>query len=224
MTDPFKPLATEDLVRGHEAGTCYNPFLYDATVAQLEKWLLTAVVVAGKQARTQQAKLDHFLEEQLKGWRRDFPKWNPSPTPFELIRDYTMYLGRLRCELEYVRMGQYTRITNSFRELVRSGLDLRTCTREDLVRIPGIGMKSASFFILFSRRKAQVSCLDTHILQWMADQGWPDIPRATPPLRRYLELEARFIEYCHRHGRDIAEMDFSIWKARNHGDRPRKSK
>ena len=46
---------------GHQEGTVYNPMLLNGTDAQLQKLLMTGVVVAGKVARIQQEKLDEFL-------------------------------------------------------------------------------------------------------------------------------------------------------------------
>ena len=201
-------------------GTLYNPFLYGADTATLEKWLLIAVCVAGKVARPQEAKLNQLMAEQLRCYRRDKPPGHvEAPSPFELVRYAVSCHANLRQELEVVRMGQYTRIEKAFRKLAFGKLDLRTCTREDLVAIPGIGMKTASFFILFSRQNVRIACLDTHILAWLRENGHPTAPRSTPAGRAYGVWEAVFIEHCDRLERNIAELDFEIWKARNRGDK-----
>ncbi len=200
-----------------QSGTVYNPFLYNASLEQLQKYLLLAVVVAGKVDRIKQEKLDQFLRNASDA--RATEGFHPHASPFELIL-YLIQFNLLRKSLEGVRMGQYTRVEKAYRTLVCKNLDLRTCSRDDLCEIPGIGMKTASFFILFSRPKVLVACLDTHILQYMAENRLADnIPRATPTRKRYLELEKVFIEHCQVQDLDIAEYDFSIWLARNRGDK-----
>ena len=152
------------------------------------------------------------------------PSAMAAAAPFVLIRAVLQAsdLGEpgLRAMLEVVRMGQYTRITRAFAALACAGIQLRTCSRDALVQIPGIGMKTASYFILFSRRGASVASLDTHILAFMDEHRLaPNIPSSTPAGKRYLELEQVFIRHCDARSRDIAELDFEIWKARNRGEK-----
>jgi len=203
-----------------QSGTVYNPFLYNASIEQLQKYLLLAVVVAGKVARIQQEKLDQFLAEQARCYQRDKPPGCPVyPTPFDLVRYCIQFHNNLRQELELVRMGQYTRVEKAYRALVCKKLDLKTCSWDDLCEIPGIGMKTASFFILFSRRDARLACLDTHILAYLREYGYPDAPRSTPPPKTYLKWEAIFLARCDELFRNPAEFDFEVWKARNYGDK-----
>jgi hypothetical protein len=200
-----------------DAGTVYNPFLYEGSDAQLQQMILLGVCVAGKVARQQEAKLGQFFENLRKGSCKD------CATPFEAIRCITSCRGgrfQLEMELRHVKMGQYSRIVPAFAALAESDLDLRTCSREDLCKIHGIGMKTASFFILFTRRDSNVACLDVHILAWMRETGLaPDAPKSSPDRITYLLLEAIFLNYCKQQNRPPGEVDFEIWLARNRGDK-----
>jgi thermostable 8-oxoguanine DNA glycosylase len=117
-------------------------------------------------------------------------------------------------------MGQYTRIARAIHHLVRrvfaGTLDLRTCERDELMfAVPGIGRKTASFFILFSRPGVRdIACLDTHVLMFLRERKLArKIPTSTPQSRKsYLRLEAVFTRLCARLGRPVAEVDFDIWK------------
>lgn len=198
-----------------DPGTVYNPFVFDATDHQLQRMLMTGVVVAGKVARQQQDKLDQF---EVLLWRRA----EKAATVFNAMLQVANMDGWSGVEdmLRKVKMGQYTRVIAAFRGMVEAKLDLRTCSRDDLVKIPGIGLKTASFFIMFTRRNANIACLDTHILAYMREHNMhPQVPRSTPPPKLYLELEKVWLFHCKEINRDPAELDFEIWLARNHGDR-----
>ena len=123
------------------------------TPAELEEFLLFCVVVAGKNADQQSAKLEKFL-----GGRRPFAHIRASD------RD-----GKLVERLKEVRLGKYALLARSFRELSRSGADLSACTWEELTLFPGIGIKTAKFFVLHSRPAQMHGVLDTHVLAWMRE-------------------------------------------------------
>src|SRR5271154_6446286 len=102
-----------------------NVIDYARTPAQLEEFLLFCVVVAGKNADQQAAKLGSFL-----GGRR----------PFAFIRASERE-GSLEARLKEVRLGKYSLLARSFRELSHSEADLAACTWEQLTLFPGIGIK-----------------------------------------------------------------------------------
>jgi thermostable 8-oxoguanine DNA glycosylase len=82
---------------------------------------------------------------------------------------------------------------------------------EELEKIPGLGLKTSRFFLLHSRKDQQVAVLDTHILRWMRSRGWK-APKATPPLKKYKELEVAFLMECVWSGMTPATLDLFIWK------------
>jgi hypothetical protein len=214
---------------GHQEGTVYNPMLLNGTDAQLQKLLMTGVVIAGKVARIQQEKLDEFLLQlrnhlvahKIPGTLRNLP--------FGLVAGVlTERYGQLRLEqiMKNVKLGKYTLLSQSFCTMTKlwksNELDLRACTREDLCKIPGVGMKTASFFILFTRPGVRMCCLDTHILQYMAEHKLADkIPRQPRSEADYLRLEQAFLKYCdEKHPNEsVADVDFNIWLERNVGDK-----
>ena len=179
----------------------------DATDAQLQAFLLLGVFVAGKLASVQE------LRGLLETLGALFPK---EETPFGMFRQLRDTQGRdfVRYVLETHRTGQYTRLSNTIRGLLDAPWGLRDCTRDELAAIPGISLKTASFFLLYSR-DADVACLDVHLLRWMRNspQFPDDIPTSTPARRRYLELERLFLEHCQKEGRRPSEVDLEIWLA-----------
>lgn len=205
------------------AGTVLNPFCYipEATDAQLQRFLMLGVVVAGKKATTQEKKLDEFflqMRNHLVARRSRFA----NAQPFEQVTAVTTngndgfgerHLMQL---LRNVRLGKYKLLFSSFRALAWRGLDLRTCTRDDLMSIPGVGMKTASFFLLFTRRDAEVACLDTHVLRYLrTNKVCRKIPTKPPGSKKeYLRLEKAFLKHVKaNYDKPVAAVDFSIWLA-----------
>jgi hypothetical protein len=182
------------------------------TAAELEEFLLFCVVVAGKNADQQSAKLERFL-----GGRK----------PFAFIRA-SHREGKLEERLREVRLGKYTLLGRSFRELSHSGADLGASTWEELTAFPGIGIKTAKFFILHSRPREMHGVLDTHVLSWMGEH-WTgggrnglSVPRHSPQdprLYRFWEtvyfgmVSARHHGGAHVHV-DWARFDLDLWKER----------
>ncbi len=182
------------------------------TEPELEEFLLFCVVVAGKNADQQARKLDRFL-----GPRK----------PFAYIRASDRE-GTLDARLREVRLGKYSLLARSFRELARSGADLRRCGWEDLTRFPGIGIKTAKFFVLHSRRGEMHGVLDTHVLGWMRDHWEPGsrrtsaVPRHSPqdPAHyRFWETVYFGMVSARHHAAaagavDWARFDLDLWKER----------
>jgi len=187
------------------------------TPAELEEFLLFCVVVAGKNADQQARKLDRFL-----GGRR----------PFAFIRACDRD-GTLGARLREARLGKYALLGRSFRDLARSGADLRACAWEDLTRFPGIGIKTAKFFVLHSRPDEMHGVLDTHVLGWMRDHWAPDGPRPAavprhspqdPRAYRFWETVYFGMVSARHHGAanapavDWARFDLDLWKERRGAD------
>jgi hypothetical protein len=189
------------------------------TAAELEEFLLFCVVVAGKNADQQALKLDRFLVGRR---------------PFAFIRASDRD-GTLETRLREARLGKYTLLARSFRELSGSGADLAACAWEDLTRFPGIGIKTAKFFVLHSRRDQMHGVLDTHVLGWMRDHWAPPgarpaaVPRHSPqdPARyRFWEMvyfgmvAARLHRAPDGAAVDWARFDLDLWKERRGAPAP----
>lgn len=180
---------------------------------QLEELLLFCVVVAGKNADQQAAKLERFLSGR---------------PPFAFIRRCERE-GSLPARLREARLGKYSLLERSFRALANARLDLRACSPLDLTGFPGIGLKTAKFFVLHSRAGEMHGVLDTHVLAWMREHWAPlgrrsvSVPRHSPQdpaLYRFWE-SVFFGMVAQRHhgpggGRpvDWARFDLDLWKER----------
>jgi thermostable 8-oxoguanine DNA glycosylase len=95
-------------------------------------------------------------------------------------------------------------------ELMKRDFNLKSVTRDELSSIWGIGMKTASCFIMHSRPDAKCAGLDTHVLKYLRDQGI-EAPSSTPTSRKkYLELEQKFLGLVPS-SKTPAEFDLDIW-------------
>lgn len=184
--------------------TLFDP--YNATDTQrsdedLELFLLFCICVAGKKATTIAKALQRLLElSPLKG------------SPFQRIEALNRQPGSLRNALHESRMGKYSLLEKALPMIVASGLDLRTCSGDDLMKIPGIGFKTSRFFILHSRQNARVAVIDTHILKYLRDIGVQDVPNTIPSTRKqYERLEAIILDRCSQTSLSPAQFDLRVW-------------
>ena len=176
---------------------------FNRTKADLELFAIFAVCVAGKKAQQTADKVnDHFRDTETPTKRL---------TPFETIKSL-INIRVFGAYLQMAKVGQYKRIYRALRDLAESGIDLKTCTVEDLEAIHGIGPKTSRFIIMHSRPNQRLATLDTHILRWMRDQGI-DTPKATPQSKKlYQKLEQKFLTLCDKCGMIPSQLDLKIWK------------
>lgn len=171
---------------------------FDLSSKQLEEVLLFWICAAGKNAITSAKALDRFLQGN---------------SPFKHILKNKKDLA---LKLKKCGIGCYNLKAKSFLSLAESGLDLRTCSVDDLEKIPGIGRKTARCFLIHSRRNLKHAGLDTHILKFLHDSGYPNVPKSTPTSQKqYLKWESIFLKLVPK-GYSVAEFDLEIWnKYRN---------
>lgn len=171
---------------------------FNRTRQELEEFVLFTTVVAGKNALIQAKKLDDFLGEGREA-------------PFEYLRGLISRQG-LGERLREHRIGQYRRLEQTFSCLAQGGIDLSSCSINELEEIPGIGPKTARFFVIYSRPNIRAAALDTHILRYLRDMGH-QAPKTTPSSKSlYAKLEALVLEAADEAGMPMARFDIEVWK------------
>jgi thermostable 8-oxoguanine DNA glycosylase len=182
----------------------HNITNYNRTQAELEEFLMFAIIVAGKTAKTQAEKLNQFIKLKSKlGLPSD-------TTPFQYLQ-FLCNLQDMKTPMMVCKLGQYNRIEKAFRGIIQFHGKLDSVTLEELESIEGIGPKTARFFLLHSRPDQRIAALDTHILKYLADLGY-DVPKATPSKKKYRKIELDFLSECDKAGKNVADMDLEIWK------------
>lgn len=185
---------------------------FDRTQEELEEFFLFSILVAGKTAN-QIAKRMPLVFDTL---RELYPLACRNRPDIELA--YACGYGETAGALRRNGIGCYQQKARSLcivaRDSIMGALDLRWAPPDRYEAIPGIGPKTARFFILHSRQGARHAVLDTHILAWMRDRGW-DAPKATPTGKKYRVLEEKFLDYCDANGYTPAQLDLIIWNGRS---------
>lgn len=178
---------------------------YNRTESELEEFLVFAILVAGKTAKTQAKKLEQFLSTT-----KEFGL--PSGTT---ALEYISYLSKgnyLSSVMVNCKLGQYNRLEKAFEGILQFKGKLKTISVSELESISGIGSKTARFFVLHSQKDARVACLDVHILKWLREQGY-SAPKQTPTKKRYAILEAIFLTEAWKREMNPADLDLMIWKS-----------
>jgi thermostable 8-oxoguanine DNA glycosylase len=176
-----------------------NPTNFNRTEVELQEFWLVAICVAGKNGPIQAKKVHQFLEGI------------PGNAPFDKIRNL-IKSKKLKKKLQKVKMGQYRRIEKAFSKSIN--LNLNTCTLDDLLYIPGVGNKTARFFLLHSRAGCDYVVLDTHVLRFLREECvLQNIPKSTPSGRQYNLLEQQARAAIHRKFPlySAAVADINIW-------------
>ena len=177
----------------------------------MEWWIVFSVMVSGKKSKRAE-KLTNKLVDNSSWLNTDRIPIFPLTVLRELIKE-----NRLAERLRELRTGQYDRIEKALTLLVyfigKGKLDLFNCTAQELEEIPGIGPKTARFFLLRTRSDVRHAALDTHILKWLRSRGY-DVPKSTPQSgKRYAEIEKIFLDECDKADKTPAVMDMEIWKS-----------
>lgn len=174
-----------------------NLMSFSRTKPELEQFLFFSVAVAGKNSQITMRAVNNLFRGNERA-------------PFAYLARL-LKAGTLIKTLKYHGMGQYKKNKHAVKDLVKCGLDLKTCTVEELETLHGIGPKTARFFISFSRPSVQFAILDVHILRWMRKYGIKT-PKSTPgSQKRYRELEKKYLSLAKRLKQNPAKLDYKVW-------------
>lgn len=176
---------------------------FNRSQVELEEFLCFCIAVAGKTARVVKKCMRDFWLRAINDSYKNVPS-----EPFELLAYFRV--EQIAQMLKDAGIGCHTVKATAMKTAAHELQDLKTVTLQELESICGIGPKTSRFFILHTRRRAKVACLDTHILRWMREQGI-ETPKTTPTGRRYLELEQQFLSMVPK-GKSVAKFDLEIWK------------
>ena len=180
---------------------------------ELELMILFWVLAAGKNGVT----ASNCLRKMLTYWAAKITIALPYPgnenfTPFDVIRFILDEGVDLAQEMKQFGIGCFNNKAKTFKVLVESNLNLKTCSVDDLEKVPGIGNKSSRCFLIHSRPNQVYAGLDRHVLAYMRDQGH-SVPKSTPTGKKYKEIEQQFINIVTSQGRTIADLDLEIWNS-----------
>ena len=185
---------------------------YNRTQSELQEFLLFCINVAGKKSSIEAPKLEVFLQRAkdvtAKHRKSELMK---DGSPFDCIRAL-IKIGRLEEIMHWAKLSPYKQRYNSYVDAVKLG-DLQTVTLNRLLQVPGIGLKTARFFLSHSREDFDEPMLDTHILHFLRDQGYVDAPKSTPSNENTYHYFANIFKNIARQlGKSVTDLDLEIWK------------
>ena len=182
--------------------------------AELERFLIHCVIVAGKTATFGNTKTEALLSD------------SGGLSPFEHIRRLSNE-GKLLETLKNAKTGNYTKMLKCFETLVNANLNLETCSVQDLEQIPYIGLKTSRYFLMYTRPEHQtndIAVIDTHALKWCRKDPWAierlrqlgvtRIPKGTPgksAKRVYMRIQQAICEDARRKNMTAREWDSTNW-------------
>ena len=200
-----------------------QPFNPSRDVSGMLEFLLWTTVTPGKKSETITPRFNALMEDQA--------KYDKSRHPAQsVIRSHG---NRIRSLLKKHGIGQYNRLIQCWQTIeygfvteehddgtetelkINSRKFFKNATRDHLTMIPGIGLKTASFFIQNTRSKWEdIAVLDVHILRYLKERfpRYP-VPDQTPQNREeYETLELMFLGCACKHDLPPRELDLFIWK------------
>ena len=209
-----------------------QPTKFNRNVTEMLEFLLWTTCTAGKSSAEITPKFNalsvkHSLSNVI---------LYPVDTIKDILRDFKIgqytriakawdYIGKAKWRIDKPKTADEAKIDNQY---ISSGVSLRHAPRDCFSWIDGVGMKTASFFVMSNRKWEEVATLDTHILKWLREEfpHFSDIiPKQTPTNRLlYKEIEALFVGATalmkHPNGNPYtcAELDLEIWKSYNNNN------
>ena len=186
---------------------------------QLEAFWLFCMFVAGKNSDYASRCLSKMIHASKQLTHKRDDEGNLALTPLgnieeEGIFNYFKSIGETGVHNALVanKVGQYTRLTKGVMQSL--DLDLSTCTLDDLLKIHGVGNKTARFFLLHTREGCDYAVLDTHILAWLRTHGVEDAPKTTPTDKKVyktLEKKFRYLSRLIYPFLSDAQIDLLVW-------------
>lgn len=168
---------------------------FDRTIGEKQEFLIFCIFVANKNAMRTAAIVNKFLEDI-------------KCSPFVYVQ-HLVNTGQLVNKLKELKCGQYNRISKALEQVVTLNLD--KVDREDLLKVHGIGLKTASYFVSCTQQDKKYMVLDTHITKALKAFGIADI-KGIPPLPKYIEIEKKWLTFVESTGINSAEFDLEVWR------------
>ena len=188
---------------------------YNRNEWQLQEFLIYCVCVAGKKSEIESPKVRKFCMDARFGF---------GLKPFELIRKLlsvsSVEEDGLMQHLKKHKIAPYQQRYNSFKDIVTLlDTDLREVTIDQLQEVRGISTKTSRFFLTHSREDFDEPVLDTHILRFLSDFGYNDVPKSTPQNPKVYERLSRLFRSIARfEGKSVTDFDLEVWTKYSYGN------
>ncbi len=105
-------------------------------------------------------------------------------------------------------LGKYSLLEKFIKEYH----SLKKCDAEELEKLPGIGCKTARFFLINTRANYRCAVIDTYIADFISENILPIKNKKSFSKSQYLFYESTFLEYCDKNNLNPQEFDLFLWK------------
>lgn len=190
---------------------------FDMTPDQLEQFLIFGKSVAGHKSAQRAPVVEKMLTELMDKYG--------GTSPITALQKAYQDPGAIEALARKHGLGPYQDIVPFLEHLATNRIpDLKTATEEELMQIPGIGPKTARFFKAHTdATRSNNVMLDTHILGFMRENGYPDAPRTTPQNPDvYEKWSDNFRKVADEFGLTPSDLDLQIWLDRS-GNMPKEA-
>ena len=154
--------------------------LFDRTNSMLEWFLFFCISTAGKNAEVQANKINGMIDHVLASPHGPKGIYGFSDGCADWLVQFSKCFG----------IGKYTILRESADHIYENNLrhKLDSITLEELLEIPGVGNKTARFFLMHSRPGFTGAVIDTHIHGWLEKVCQSELPKPTTDAK-YQSLE-----------------------------------
>ena len=163
---------------------------FDRTQAELEWFLLFCISTAGKNATVTAKKINDGIDFTHRIKRFQSMGIYSIGCSDILSNDFNYCADWMVDFAQVVKLGKYDLLRKSSRHIfmTRTHKRLETVTLEELLEIPGVGNKTARFFLMHSRPGFTGAVIDTHIHGWLEKVCQSELPKPTTDAK-YKSLE-----------------------------------
>ena len=200
---------------------------FDRTQADLEWFLFFCISTAGKNAEVQSRKINEMIDQTQKMkvyqdtgiysipnaiyYKCHYENWEtkiPSPASPKTCSEWIAQASNV------FKIGKYDLIRKSSKFIIKNGIHHRldSVTLEELLKIPGVGNKTARFFLMHSRPGFTGAVIDTHIHGWLEKVCQTDLPKPTTTAK-YQSLERLWLSMVEIFfpGEPLHVADLATW-------------
>lgn len=170
----------------------HNAVLEAPTTYNRQVFLIFGILVAGKTSGFGVEKTRALLDA-LPGSSRSLP----------FRRILLAYYG-LEGLLREIRTGRYGLLAVTFRETART-INVDKCTIANLQSVPGIGPKTANYFMMYGRGDRTCAAIDTHMKKFLRECG-------CKVGSDYMAMQRAFVRRAEALKLAPMELDAYIWQ------------
>lgn len=185
----------------------HDEVVKNKTPDTLMGFLMFGIAVAGKNSRTTSNKIKDLVDSSSSN------TGSPVKAVQNMYASEQLFPGVIEQALRIQKTGKYKVLTKAYSYLGSRPFDLATISLDELLSIPGVGPKTARYFLMYGQESTKHAALDTHILKFLREFLGINAPKQTPGNPKlYAELENSFVTQAEQLKLTPKELDNLVWQ------------